>query len=44
VEGEGGSVELHRSTKSRIQLAAAPYVCSMAKLQQYIFELNMPHR
>ncbi len=42
--GEGVSDEPHRATRSRIQLAAASYVCSMKKLQQHIFELNMPHR
>jgi hypothetical protein len=42
--GGGVSDEPHRATRSRIQLAAASYVCSMEKLQQHIFELNMPHR
>ncbi len=31
--GGGVSDEPHRGTKSRIQLAAASYVCSMKKLQ-----------
>jgi hypothetical protein len=44
--GAGGGVsdEPHRIIKSRIQLAAASYVCFMKKLQQHIFELNLPHR
>jgi hypothetical protein len=47
VQGGGGagvSDEPHRSIKSRIQLAAASYVCFMKKLQQHIFELNLPHK
>ncbi len=47
VRGGGGaevSNEPHRNIKSRIQLAAASYVCFMKKLQQHIFELNLPHR
>jgi hypothetical protein len=46
--GGGGrqavSDEPHRIIKSRIQLAAASYVCFMKKLQQHTFELNLPHR